>query len=83
MQHMIIIPNSIYTKEGTSRLLSPQHWAQVVKDNYPIKRGTWCATYENEIILYWDQRKYKRTIPIDPKQSNVASITTAPGYKKI
>ena len=31
--HSINLPNSLYVPEATSRLLSPQHWAQVARDH--------------------------------------------------
>ena len=33
--HAIELPNTFYALTSPSSLLSPQHWAQVVKDNYP------------------------------------------------
>ena len=78
--HDILLPGSYYVPSAPSRLLSPQHWAQVAKDRKPKPRGTWCATYDDEIVLYWNQRKYKRTIKLDPSGDNVATMHTAPGY---
>jgi hypothetical protein len=78
--HTIVLPNSLYVKDATARLLSPQHWAQVVKDNKPNPNGTWCATYDDRVVLHWDQQKYQRTIKLDVDGTNVASIRTAPGY---
>jgi hypothetical protein len=80
--HEFLIPGSIYVPEGSSRLLSPQHWAYVAKDHIPDKYGTWCATFPDKIILYWHQRQYQRTIPLDIKDTNVATIYTAPGYTR-
>jgi hypothetical protein len=54
--HDIIIPDSFYVPDCPSRLLSPQHWAQKAKDNHPMQHGTWCATYDDQIILEWHQR---------------------------
>ena len=79
--HTIILPNSMYIKNATSRLLSPQHWAQVAKDNQPTPNGTWCATFADRVILYWEQRKYQRTVMLDRQGTNVATIRSAPGYK--
>jgi hypothetical protein len=45
--HRLCLPISYYVPDSTSRILSPQHWAQQVKDNKPMPRGTWCATYED------------------------------------
>jgi hypothetical protein len=38
--HTIRLPDSLLIPISTDRLLSPQHWAQQAKDNYPMKRGT-------------------------------------------
>lgn len=78
--HPVILPNSLYIPDATSRLLSPQHWAQVAKDNKPKPNGTWCATYADRIVLFWNQEKYKRTLMLDQEGSNVATIRSAPGY---
>jgi hypothetical protein len=40
----LTIPNSFYVPGGTSRLLSPQYWAQEAKDIYPINHDTCCIT---------------------------------------
>jgi hypothetical protein len=80
--HEIIAPDSFYVPHCPSRLLSPQHWAQKAKDNYPKRHGTWCATYDDEIVLEWNQRQYRRTITLDQKGSNTAWIHTAPGYSR-
>ena len=77
----IVLPDSIYAPKSPSKILSPQHWAQVAKDNKPEPKGTWCATYDDAIILYWDQRKFKRTVPLDPGSTNTGCIYTAPGYR--
>jgi len=79
--HKLRIPGSFYTREAPSRLLSPQHWAQTANDNKPQRHGTWCATYDDSIVLEWRQRQYRRTIKLDPG-TNVATIYTAPGYRR-
>jgi hypothetical protein len=79
MSHDIIIPNSYYVPAGKSRLLSPQHWSQQANDNHPAQNGTWCATYHDSVVCYWDQQKFKITVPIDPGNSNVGTIYTASG----
>ncbi len=40
MMHKIKIPNSLYVPELKRCLLSPQHWVQEAKDNYPRLKGT-------------------------------------------
>jgi hypothetical protein len=72
--HKICIPNTIYSSVNRNRLLSPQHWAQGANDRYPIRYGIWCATYDDRIVLYWNQRKYKRTVYLLEEGSNVGVI---------
>lgn len=78
--HSIILPHSLYIKNATSRLLSPQHWAQVANDCTPSPNGTWCATYADKVVLYWDQQQYQRTIVLDRQGTNVPTIRSAPGF---
>lgn len=80
--HDVILPGAIYARKSPARILSPQHWAQEAKDNHPKRRGTWCATYGDEIVLHWDQERYKRSVTLDKKGSNVATICTSPGFNK-
>ena len=42
--HDIIIKEALYIPGLSSCLLCPQQWSKQVKDNFPRKRGTWCAT---------------------------------------
>ena len=73
--HNIILPNTYYSAHAESRLLSPQHWAQIAKNG----RGTKCTTYHDAIILEWDNRRFKRTIPINRHTRNVGIISTPTG----
>jgi hypothetical protein len=82
-QHQdILIPNTYYVPNCGTRLLSPQHWAQEVQDNFPTQDGTWCATFNDRVILEWNQRKYTKTIQINPDKSNVAIMWTIDGTKR-
>jgi len=38
------------------------------------------GTYHDCIMLWWDQCQYKWTVPLDPDETNIGTITTAPGY---
>lgn len=60
----IVIPNTYYVPECGDRLLSPQHWAQESKDNYPMKDGTWCATFNYRVELQCNQRTLSKTINV-------------------
>jgi hypothetical protein len=82
VHHTIYLPNSYYVPQSSQRLLSPQHWAQKAKDNKPLPRGTWSATYDDSVVLWWHQRKYQLTLPLNPNGDNVATIYSNPGYKK-
>jgi hypothetical protein len=78
VQCTFIMPGSFYVPSAPSILLSPQHLSQCKKDN----RGTWCATYGDKIILYWDKNTHKRTMHLDKKEGNVGTIHTAPSTNR-
>ena len=50
-----------------SVLISPQHWAQVANDHSPTPNGTCYIGGSESVVLYWRQRKYKRTVRLDPR----------------
>jgi GAG-pre-integrase domain len=76
----ITIPNSYLVPGGSSRLLSPQHWAQEADDHHPSPHGTSCITTTDSIILQWKQAKYKKTMKLNPTGNNVGTIWSVPGY---
>jgi hypothetical protein len=82
VQRTIRIPNSFHVPTAKVRLLSPQHWAQESNDNLPNPRGTWCATYNDEVIFYWDQQSKSKNIKIDRRKSNTAILWSAPEVSK-
>jgi hypothetical protein len=82
LEHNIILPNTILDEKAKKRILSPQHWSQTANDHYPTKFGTWCATLDDQIILLWDQRKYSRSIPLEPFKTNVGIMCSASGTTK-
>jgi hypothetical protein len=79
--HQQTIPGTYYNPNAEYKLYSPQHVAQVYKDHHPKPHGTWCATYDDSVVLQWDQRRFTRTVPLDKKR-NVALIRSAAGYQK-
>jgi hypothetical protein len=79
--HNILLPNTYYSPHGKHRLLCPQHWAQTAKDNTPHPNGTWCATYADYVVLYWNKQQYRRTVKLLP-HTNVGVIRTAPGFQQ-
>ena len=56
VRHKIIIPNTLYVRGLNHRLLSPQHWSQTANDNFPAKKGTRSITYDDELVLEWQQK---------------------------
>jgi hypothetical protein len=77
--HKVRIPRTIYSENNRSKLLSPQHWSQEANDRYPVRNGTWCATLDDRIILFWDQQKYQKTVYLLPERTNVGIIRSAHG----
>ena len=75
------IAKSYYVKSAPTRILSPQHWAKMSGDNTARSKGTWCATYDDTIVLHWDQNTRKRVIPLDP-YTNTATIFSSSGFQK-
>jgi hypothetical protein len=80
-RHDHLISGTYYCPDLPCRLLSPQHWAQVRRDNLPVKGGTVCETLDDSVTLRWSQRRFSLTTPLDPS-SNVAYIRTCAGFSK-
>lgn len=78
--HSFLIPGSLYVPDSPVKLFSPQHWAQVSKDDHPIQDGTWQKTLAKKVILCWGQEQYSRTIEYN--SANVATFHTSPGSRK-
>jgi len=76
-QHDLTIKDCLYVPDLQICLLSPQHWAQQARDDFPKKDGTWCATYAGGCQMQWNQRKYTKTIQHDPK-TNTPRLYTVP-----
>ncbi len=49
--HKIKILNSLYIPDLKRCLLSPRHWVQEAKDNYPRPKGTWMEQDDEYYIL--------------------------------
>jgi hypothetical protein len=79
IQHDICIPNTYYVPESNFRLLSPQHRAQEANNTFPYQDGTWSATYRDRVVVKWNQKKYTKTVTIDPTKGNVATMWTTGG----
>ena len=51
-----------------------------MQDHKPHAEGMVCTTTSMTIVLFWDQRKFTKTVTLDPK-INIAMTNTAPGIK--
>ena len=58
--------------------MSPQQWSKEQKD---VKRGTWCATYEDEVQMFWENNQFLRTISLD-STTNIALVRSSPKFNK-
>ena len=67
--HRFTLPNSYFIAKAPSRILCPQHLAQTAKDNFPLPLGTGEVTGDEYIQLFWNQRKYVKTIKLDPRRN--------------
>jgi Reverse transcriptase (RNA-dependent DNA polymerase)/GAG-pre-integrase domain len=76
----ITIPNSYLVPTGTTRLLSPQHWAQQSSSMQLEHQNIQCITTAEAVKIVWHNNLYSRTIPLDKTATNVATIWTVPGY---
>jgi hypothetical protein len=56
--HRIKIPNSLYLPGLRMCLLSPQHWAQEARDNYPLPNGTRMENDAHSCKLFWGQGRF-------------------------
>ena len=76
--HIIIIQGAYLIPNAMTRILSPQHLAQQANDHYPKEEGTGSLTTSKNITLFWSQRRFTKTVPLDPR-TNVGLTTTAAG----
>jgi GAG-pre-integrase domain len=76
----VLIPNSLLVPTNKTRLLSPQHLAQVLKSKETLPSGTRCTTYSDRMVLQWDDLRNTVTVPIDKKASIIGRRYTSPGF---
>ena len=78
--HVMIIRGAYPIPDAPTRILSPQHLAQQADDHYPREEGTGALTTSKNITLFWAQRRFAKTVPLDTK-TNVGLTTTASGAR--
>ena len=74
--HVMTIRGAYLIPDAPTRILSPQHLAQQAEDHYPRAEGTGALTTSKNITLFWAQRRYMKTVPLDTR-TNVGLATTA------
>ena len=78
--HVMIIRGAYVIPDTPTQILSPQHLAQQADDHYQREEGTGALTTSKNITLFWAQRRFTKTIPLDTK-TNVGLTTTASGAR--
>ena len=71
----MVINGAYLIPDAATRILSPQHLAQQVGDHYPREDGMGALTTSKNITLFWSQRRFTKTVPLDPL-TNVGLTTT-------
>jgi hypothetical protein len=75
--HKIKIPNSLFLPDLRVCLLSPQHWSQEAKDNYPLPNGTRMENNGTNCTLIWGQGQLQKMTPFD-SSTNISIFFTLP-----
>ena len=78
--YIMVIKGAYLIPDAVTRILSPQHLPQQADDHYPREEGTGALTTSKNITLFWSQRRFVKTVPVDP-QTNVGLTTTASGAR--
>ena len=76
----MVIKGAYLIPDVVTRILSPQHLAQRVDDHYPMAEGTGALSTSKSITLFWAQRCFVKTVPLDSK-TNVGLTMTASGAR--
>ena len=76
--HVMVIKGAYFIPDTATRILSLQHLAQQADDHYPKEEGTGALTTSKNIMLFWSQRHFAKTVPLDPS-TNMGLTMTASG----
>ena len=74
--HVMVIKRAYFIPDTATKNLSPQYLAQQAHDHYPKEEGTGALMTSKNITLFWSQRHFAKTVPLDPS-TNVGLTTTA------
>ena len=80
LTHVMIIMGAYLIPEAAMCILSPPHLAQQSGDHFPKEEGTGALTTSKNIMLFRSQRRFTKTVPLDPT-TNVGLTTTASGSR--
>ena len=75
--HVMVVKAAYLIPEAVTRILSPQHLAQQAEDHYPNQEGTGALTTSKNITLFWSQRRFAKTVPLDPITNMALTMTTS------
>jgi hypothetical protein len=76
---VLVIPNSLYVRGTNTRLLSPQHCAQVGQVPGSIEKVQFSTIIRNNCFeMIWNNPPAKKTIELD--NANIGTIILTPGY---
>ena len=78
--HVMVITGAYLIPGATTTMLSPQHLAQQANDHYPMAEGTEALMTSKNVTLFWAQRRFTKTAPLD-STTNVGLTTTASGAR--
>ena len=78
--HSLLIQGTFLIPNASARILSPQHLAQQVKGQYPIREGTGAITTSTDIMLLRGQCEFQKTVPLDSRL-NTGLMTMECGVK--
>ena len=73
----MVIKGAYLIPDVATRILSPQHLAQQADDHYPKEEGTGALTASKTITLFWSQRRFAKTMPLDPSTNVGLTMTTS------
>jgi hypothetical protein len=75
----LVIPDSLYVKSTNTRLLSPQHYAQVGQVPGSKTKVKFSTIIKNNCFeMIWSDPQARKIIELD--SSNIGTMYTAPGY---